>query len=163
MLLNRVYVLSDVELIREVFHNPVFSGRPHWKIVDLLQGRSNNGKSITVKITLEMAGREIDLTGGFTFNLGLIFAHGEELVERRKFTLRNLRHFGFGRTATTESLIMGEIEEVLGNLKNCTHGPFVIADKFVFIVMNSLWMIIAGKRYSHDDPRLTFIFDEVKR
>ena len=97
------------------------------------------------------------------FVSGLVFAHGKELVERRKFTLRNLQNFEFGRTATTESLIMGEIEDVLGNLKNCTHGPFVLADKFVFIVMNSLWMIIAGKRYSHDDPKLTFIFDELKR
>ena len=57
---------------------------------------------------------------------------------------------------------MDEITEFLDALKSKQGEPVNIGPKFIAVVLNSLWMILTGKRYEHSDKRLTQIFDDLK-
>lgn len=88
--------------------------------------------------------------------LGLIFAEGEKWKEQRRFTLRNLRNFGFGKSSL-ETVIHEEITECIELVKkklgNNVEG--VVPDMhelFGPAVINVLWLIMSGKRSKHDDP-----------
>jgi len=72
----------------------------------------------------------------------------------RRFTLRQLRDFGFGKKSM-EELIMVEVSELIESFKDF-HGQSVseIKEKLLIAVVNSLWAITTGNRFSHKDKRL---------
>jgi len=86
---------------------------------------------------------------------GIINTEGEHWEEIRRFTIRHLRDFGFGK-ASMESLIMDELREVLAWMKSQNGKPVGggIRDKLSLASVNALWTIISGQRYAHDDPRV---------
>jgi len=51
------------------------------------------------------------------FVVGLIFTDGPYWQELRRFTLRHLRHFGFGKTSM-EFMIMEEAEYLVKEMKS---------------------------------------------
>ena len=75
---------------------------------------------------------------------------------------RNLRDYGFGKNAM-ESLIMEEVNEYLDRLKTQEGEAICVRRSFSLAVLNSLWLILSGKRYSHDDPRLGDFFDQNRK
>ena len=83
-------------------------------------------------------------------------SEGQEWVEQRRFTLRNLRDFGFGKN-TGEELIANELREFIQNLENRVGTPLPINRSFTVAVLNTLWMMVSGVRYEQDDPRLWFL------
>ena len=84
---------------------------------------------------------------------GLINSEGQEWVEQRRFTLRHLRDFGFGKT-TGEELITNEMKEFIQRLEQHIGKPFSVNRSFGVAVLNTLWMILSGVRYEQDDPQL---------
>lgn len=128
-------VISDPALIREAFNDPIFSGRPDNKVLNIF---SSGGKN------------------------GIIAADGNIFSEQKKFTLRHLRNFSFGKSSM-ESLIMAEVTELIeGFKKEEIQGKSVCVNrKFSLAILNGLWMIVTGKRYSHDDPKLTKILEDL--
>lgn len=91
----------------------------------------------------------------FTTHAGVIFTEGQEWQEQRRFTMRSLRDFGFGKKSL-ESIIQQEICELIENLqKECRSGaPISTTNKFNPAVLNAIWTIMMGERFKQDDPEL---------
>jgi cytochrome P450 len=97
-------------------------------------------------------------------------SEGDAWESQRRFLLRQLRDFGFGKSAM-ESLIMEEVKEVLSTWQaKSKKGESIteIRETLRLAVVNSLWTILTSKRFAHDDPKLlqltlntTKVFNEV--
>ena len=74
-------------------------------------------------------------------------------MEQRRFTLRHLRDFGFGKNSG-EELITNEMKEFIQGLEKNIGKPISLNKSFGVAVLNTLWMIMSGVRYEQDDPRL---------
>ncbi|CAG7734935.1 unnamed protein product [Allacma fusca] len=129
MLDKRTVVLSDVELAKKAYQIPALQGRPRLEMMEYEGVRH-----------------------------GIMLTSGQEWQEQRRFTLRHLRDFGFGKNYM-ESLILDEVDELIEWLKSQEGKPVSINRKFYLAVINSLWTILSGKRYSHTDPKLGRVFE----
>jgi cytochrome P450 len=121
-----VVVLNDYKLIREAYAENVFAGRPQ---TNFIKERNFGG------------------------NRGVLFADGKVWSEQRRFALKNLRDFGFGKKSM-ETAIMEEVKELISNFRKETGKPISSQNRFNVAVLNALWSILTGERHSHDDPRL---------
>lgn len=127
--------IADVKLAKELFSNDAFSGRPHMDLFLLYEGKP----------------------------FGLIHVEGQLWEVHRRFTLRHLRDFGFGKNKM-ETLIMDEVHEMIEALKGKNGAPVsAIKEMFSLPVVNSLWAIVAGRRYSHTDPKLHLLANRVDK
>ena len=85
---------------------------------------------------------------------GIIAANGEVWKERRRFALRHLRDFGFGKSLM-ETLVQDEVKELIQELKQKMEEKpegIDLSHTFNISVLNSLWMIITGKRLKLNNP-----------
>nr|QST15072.1 CYP370C3 protein [Diaphanosoma celebensis] len=119
----RVVVLNSLTTIRDAFKEDAFSGRPDFPFFLL---RTDNKK-------------------------GVIFSDGQNWQIIRRFTLRNLRDFGLGKSSI-EGLVHYEIEQLIKTLSSMDGAPMNLANRFNLAVVNALWTMTAGARFSHDDP-----------
>ena len=67
-----------------------------------------------------------------------MFANGQEWQEQRRFTLRNLRDFGFGKVSM-ESLIQEEVEKCIEMLSQETGKVTKLSLKLNIAILNALW------------------------
>jgi methyl farnesoate epoxidase/farnesoate epoxidase len=89
--------------------------------------------------------------------LGVLMISGDVWKEMRRFSIRTLRDFGFGKQKSMES----SIQEELGVLTECllqemAAGDGIVKMKqfFTVFVLNNLWSMITGVRFSHEDAKL---------
>ena len=134
-LCHRAVVISDEKLIKEAFNNPLLCGRPS---------------------TLALRER----TGGQL--RGILFQDGDEWLEQRRFTLRHLRDFGFGKSSM-ENMILDEVHELLEGMKKDAGKPVMTQNRFNIAVLNALWTITSGQRLKQDDPELQEIMAAITR
>lgn len=87
------------------------------------------------------------------FLTGILFQEGSEWHEQRRFALRNLRDFGFGKTSM-EEMIMDEVKELIQGIKQDSGRPILTQNRFNIAVLNALWTITTGNRFKQDDPEL---------
>ncbi|KAJ8922410.1 hypothetical protein NQ315_004356 [Exocentrus adspersus] len=77
--------------------------------------------------------------------------------EQRRFSLRQLREFGFGRR-NMSTLIQEETQELVNYIfKSIHHRDSIIFEMttlFNVHVLNTLWSMMAGVRYKHDDAKM---------
>ena len=111
-------MLNDPGLIKEAFEQEVFSGRPSLPAFLLITG-----------------GRKV----------GLTISEGKTWTEQRRFSLRRLREFGFGKKSM-EDMIHEDVERVLAVLRASEGAPLNTAGMFSVAVLSSLWQIIAGDK-----------------
>jgi len=94
----------------------------------------------------------------------MIFIQGEAWKEQRRFSIRHLRDFGFGKQAKMESIIHEELNELMSRLRqNMADGRQCVIYMHSFFnlsVLNVLWTMMAGVRYSHDDPILGTLIEK---
>lgn len=108
--------------------------------------------------------------------LGLALANGEGWKEIRRFTARTLRKFGFGKGNAMEAAITVELDEVLGIFKRKVDdgrykgivGKGIVDMHLIFNVsiLNIIWTMMAGTRFSRDDEKLKkllIMVDEVSK
>ena len=81
-------------------------------------------------------------------------------ADQRRYVLRNLRDFGFGKKSM-ENLINEEVADVVDWIKSNEGKPVSVNKKFSLAVLNALWMIMTGHRYDHDDTKHNYILNEV--
>lgn len=106
----------DPKMAKELFSLDAFSGRPVFDMFNLYEGEP----------------------------LGLINSEGNLWEVHRRFALRQLRDFGFGKN-TMEALIMDEVHEMTEVLTRQRGKPVgEIKEKFSLAVVNSLWTIVGG-------------------
>lgn len=90
---------------------------------------------------------------------GLLLTDEEFWQEQRRFVLRHLREFGFGRRTMAE-LVESEAEHLVAvfkeRLAGCEKNGKIInmQDAFGVNVLNTLWMMMASIRYSPEDKEL---------
>jgi len=93
---------------------------------------------------------------------------GELWRETRRFSLRHLRDFGYGK-ANMETSVMEEVQNVIDHIeKDISKGNSVITFESTFgpAVLSTLWNMVAGIRTELDDPnvlRLQTIVKETLR
>jgi cytochrome P450 len=125
--------LNNLDLIREAFNEPAFTGAfvpPPLRPILVPDGK----------------------------NGGLIHSEGKDWSEQRRFALRNLRDLGFGKKSM-EGMTHENINVLIENLKELAGQSINPARKFSLAGLNSLWHIIAGERFELDDPKFQEIVD----
>ncbi|KAJ8882485.1 hypothetical protein PR048_014296 [Dryococelus australis] len=107
---------------------------------------------------------------------GVVFSDGPFWVEQRRFALRHLRDFGFGKTSM-DNIMHEEVQELFKVLEASEIHPdgpvpfaFVICNllftqisrMFNQSIVNLLWTIVSGQRFSYDDEKfqeiLTYVY-----
>lgn len=127
--------LSDLNLVKEAFKKEELNYRFRNDYIHTIVGRlrGDNGKH------------------------GIINSSEKTWTEQRRFTLRTLRDFGFGKTGM-EDLINAEVAEFIPYmLEEAAKSPncaLVMQNVFNVTILNALWKIIAGSRYNYRDPEL---------
>ena len=84
---------------------------------------------------------------------GVVFSSGETWKQQRRFTLRTLRDFGFGKQGM-EELIQGEVAQFLSFLDLEVGTPIDISGRMSLPILNSLWRVTVGESFHYSDPRL---------
>ena len=95
-----------------------------------------------------------------------MFVEGDFFREQRRFTLRNLRDFGFGKTSS-EQLIHEEIHDLITGIeqsaKSQAEGIVDFENLFNMSMINILWAMVGGERFNHHDIRLKQLLGIVLR
>jgi len=86
----------------------------------------------------------------------------------RRFTMKTLRDFGFGKQKSMESVLSEEISTLFRTLDESalTGNDLSMRQFFTLTVLNILWSMVAGTRFAHDDSRLKGLIqlvDEVSK
>ena len=92
-------VIADYDMMKELLKHESLSGRP--KTVPISEFRPGHGTE-----AVDNLGR----------NLGVLLSQGSHWREHRRFLLRNLRDFGFGKNEM-EDAILDEIEKLSSELQ----------------------------------------------
>jgi hypothetical protein len=90
--------------------------------------------------------------------LGVIFSHGPYWKELRRFLLRNLRDFGFGKS-TMEDLFIEEVSKLCHKLSKNDGQPVDLSGSMNVSIINSLWTIVVGEKLDLEDPNLLKVAD----
>jgi len=81
-------------------------------------------------------------------------------VEQRRFVLRHLREFGFGKRTMAELVqeeavqLVEDFKEKIARSRKGTGEVFEMRDAFSVGVLNTLWSMMASRRYDADDKEL---------
>jgi len=129
--------ITDFSLAKELFNRAEWCGR-HNSIVSRYF-RSDSGKS-----------------------KGIIMTDGQEWTDIRRFTLKHLKDFGFGR-AGLEEVIQGEVEDLINLFALHNGNDFRMETVFGIPVINVLWTIVAGQRFNFKDPKAQRLMELLNR
>ncbi|XP_050700527.1 cytochrome P450 2J2-like isoform X6 [Eriocheir sinensis] len=134
-------LVSDPALMRAGLADPAASGR-----IDLLL----------------FGTRDEIIKGGKSAHLGIISTSGDVWKNQRRFTLRTLKDLGFGRNAL-EPIMQEELDELLQLLRRRQGEKVDVGLLFNRTIVNVLWAITIGKRYSYDDTKLEELVGKVNK
>ena len=84
---------------------------------------------------------------------GIAYNDGQSWMEQRKFAMRHLKEFGFGKSSM-ESLVADEAKELIADMKTKikANNELQMVGQFNLTIINSLWNIITGKRLDLQNP-----------
>lgn len=136
-------------------------------LVGFKVGKDNIVVALTGAALQEMMSNEIcdgRPTGPFyetrTWNMrrGVLLTDEDFWQEQRRFIVRHLKEFGFARSGMTQ-IIENEAEFLLNDFKEMVRkgdGAALVPmqDAFPVHVLNTLWLLLAGKRYSRNNIEL---------
>ena len=91
---------------------------------------------------------------------GVLISEGRTWVEQRRFALRTLRDFGFGK-AGMEEMIKEEVQLFTEEIKKNEGKPFDFINKFNLPILNALWNVTVGQRFDYNDPELVSLIERV--
>ncbi|KAK3870138.1 hypothetical protein Pcinc_024594 [Petrolisthes cinctipes] len=118
--------LHDHQLIKEAFTRPEFQDRVDFK--------------------------------GFRFmdpnKLGLVQSNGEHWHNNRRFTLRQLRDLGMGKSKLV-SAVQSQSSLLVQEFKKQAGRPAPIPNTLSLAIINVIWHMVSGKEFSLTDPKIT--------
>jgi len=91
-----------------------------------------------------------------------LFSTDDYWAETRRITHSLLKQFGFGNASTLEALIIEELKVFSEELKSKMQNGVAIveiSDQLQPVYMNSIWSLVTGVRYEHNDPELLRILE----
>lgn len=128
---KRVVVIGNYQGIKDAFKDDNGNGRPlDWMYLNE-EFRYGNGYDCR----------------------GLVFSVGQEWTEQRRFALKKLRDFGFGKSSM-EDFIHEEIELLQQLLDQKLNQTLTMSLVFNLSVVNGLWTLLTGSRLSLEDSKL---------
>ncbi|CAL8092016.1 unnamed protein product [Orchesella dallaii] len=134
-----VTVVTDYRLIIDNLKKEEFQGRPDF---ELWKDRNSGNK-----------------------NRGVLLCDGPVWQEQRRFVLKGLRDFGFGKESM-EGMLIHELQDLQNALRMDIGHPVDLSGVFNASVLNSLWHIVTGNRFELNDPTLknliTLVIDNVR-
>merc|ERR1711988_575401 len=87
---------------------------------------------------------------------GVILSEGRTWVDQRRFALRTLRDFGFGKQGM-EEMIQEEVELFKDLIIKNGDNSFDFINKLNLPILNALWRVTVGERFDYDNPKLISI------
>lgn len=104
--------------------------------------------------------RDVMIQGKENPPLGIVTTNGDVWRTQRRFTLRTLKDLGFGRN-TLEPIMQEELEELLQLFQQQKGQKIDIGLVFNRSIINIIWAITIGKRYSLGDKKLEGLVEKV--
>jgi len=101
-------VLNDYGAVKEAFKEDIFCGRPNLKMLEVRNRCVRKGEALFHRFSW--------LINTLVSSLGLVCSEGKEWAEQRKFTIRHLKDFGFGKS-NMEALIQEEVDELVEGIR----------------------------------------------
>ena len=77
--------------------------------------------------------------------VGLLFNDGDSWKSHRRFSLKTLKDFGFGKKSL-ESVLLEEADRMVDFFVEKKQEPVYVQTLFNLAILNVLWTIVAGKR-----------------
>lgn len=133
--LNIAFV-GDFETLKYIYNHP-----------DAQLRTSGTGMGWATKEDRKITSKEIP---------GVILSEGKTWVEQRRFALRTLRDFGFGKQGM-EEMIQDEVEMFKILISQNGSEPFDFINQLNLPILNALWRVTVGERFEYDNPRLLSI------
>ena len=93
-------------------------------------------------------------------NPGIILCHGRYWRDQRRFTLRHLRDFGFGKTSM-EDILTEEVHKLVQAFRKQQNQPLNLNRTMNVSILNALWSIVVGDRFELDDPKLSGVIQMI--
>ena len=81
---------------------------------------------------------------------GIIATEGSQWSKQRRFGLKTLKDFGLGKQSLEETINI-EVQEIV-NAFLSTNEDFYLRTDFNVPIINILWQLVAGSRFTEDDP-----------
>jgi len=131
-------IVGDFDSLKYLFNHP-----------DVQERNSSNFHTDTFT---KLVKEERDLPPGGPLE-GVIFSQGSVWAEQRRFTLRTLKDFGFGKSGM-EGMIQEELMKFRALLETYGKEPIDIAGKMNLPIINALWRVTAGEDFEYDNPVL---------
>ena len=121
---RKLFMINDYELAKDLFAREEFSGR---------------------RVS------EFHLAHRFFSRKpqGIINTQGHQWETQRRFSLKTLKDFGFGKQSI-EAAINVEIDDIVEQFL-ATKGDVLLGQDFNLPIINILWQLVAGKRFEKDD------------
>ena len=129
-------VISDFDILSEVFKDDRYSGRP---------------KNLQEVFSAFFGNKNEKSTGG------IVFSHGSHWKEQRKFASRTLKDFGVGKTAM-QNVINEEVAKLVEELEGETGQPCDLRLRTNLSIVNTLWQVLNGEKSDLNDPRMKRVF-----
>ncbi|CAG0902407.1 unnamed protein product [Cyprideis torosa] len=123
-------VVTDADLINEMFSSDTFLPRPHNK---MFQFFGDGGEH------------------------GFASATGKVWYDNRRFALRTLKDFGFGKTSL-QDIIKVDVRQLTQRIRDRLNEPLTLGDELHVAIVNTIWHMIAEKSYNHEDRKLLDFF-----
>ena len=136
-------MMSDVEMLKEAFKNPAVTGRKALDPYTLAHNGKMRGKNWGTSF-FKWQSRNFRENALISYNWfsypfqGFLGQSGEAWREIRKFTVTQLKEFGFG-TRSLEPMIEEEAEELILILRSQVNTPFRTEMFFNLPAFNVLW------------------------
>ena len=135
-------VIADYTYIKEVLKHEGSCDRPDLTpINELRPGHWTVGKKIP------------------GMSAGVAFSQGTYWKEQRRFLLRHLRDFGFGKTSMEDTLL-DEVDKLCNEYSKVEGTPMCLDNTMNLSVINSLWSILTGEKLPIMDPKLVKIVSD---
>lgn len=138
--LNIVFV-GDFETIKYLFNHPDVQLR---FVNDNMRSSSSEERSVKNKEDFP----------------GVILSEGRTWVDQRRFALRTLRDFGFGKQGM-EEMIQEEVELFKALILQNGEESFDFINKLNLPILNALWRVTVGERYDYENPKLLSIVNRL--
>lgn len=133
-------LVGDYDTLKEIYNNPNVQGR-----------LAGTGMEWQTREERMLKSKEIP---------GVILSEGRTWVEQRRFTLRTLRDFGFGKQGM-EEMIQEEVDMFKALINKSNGEPFNFLNKLNLPILNALWRITVGDRFEYDNPKLLSIVERL--
>ena len=121
---KKLFIINDFDLAKDLFNKEEFSGRSPQPFS--LAHKFFNGKP-----------------------QGIVNTEGKQWEAQRRFGLKTLKNFGYGKQSLEETINI-EVTEVIERFLS-EDGDFLMSGDFEVPIINILWQLVASTRITFDD------------